>query len=96
MGIVRSLRRKIAEDVDRAGLRGCLEASLASPRASTEFLPAAEAEIDLDGRQLVSEKRVPRLPGETDGVRFKSFCCSTFHCIRDTLERFFHFFFVSL
>lgn len=79
--------QKFAGDVDRAGLRDAWKL-LASPAASARVLPATEAEIDLDGRQLVSEKRVVCLPGETDGVRLKSFCCSTFHCILDTLERF--------
>lgn len=32
-----------------------------SPAASARVLPATEAEIDLDGRQLISEKRVVRL-----------------------------------
>lgn len=57
--------QKIAEDVDRTGLRGCLEAPRLPLQRALEFcirvLPATEAEIDLDGRQLISEKHVARL-----------------------------------
>lgn len=69
MGTVRSLCRKLLRMLTERDLEDAWKL-LASPAASARVLPATEAEIDLDGRQLISETRVARLPGQTDGVRF--------------------------